>query len=191
MWRSMAFLAAFSVSGAAFAEGFDYNYLDASYGQVEIDAGGSDVDGDGFGIGGSFALTDSFHVFGGYDTADFDFGIDATDLELGVGYNMPMSDTVDFIASLSYLWTEVDTGFGSVDDNGFGLGVGLRAMASPAFELNGGVSYVDYGSGSDGDTAFGGGFLYHFSDAFAVGLSGEWGDDISTYALNGRFSFGQ
>lgn len=191
MWRSIACLTAFSISGAAFAEGFDYNYINGSYGQMEIDAGGADVDGDSIGIGGSFAVSDSFHVFGGYDTADFDFGIDATDLQLGVGYNMPVSDTVDFIGSVSYLWTEVDTGFGTVDDNGFGLGVGLRAMASPVFELNGGVSYADYGSGSDGDTAFGGGFLYHFTEAFAVGLSGEWGDDISTYALNGRFSFGQ
>jgi hypothetical protein len=64
-------------------------------------------------------------------------------------------------------------------------------MMTQAIELDGGISYVDLGGDSDGETSFGAGFLYHFSDAFALGLSGDWGEDISTYQLNGRFSFGQ
>ncbi|HEX2140337.1 MAG TPA: outer membrane beta-barrel protein [Woeseiaceae bacterium] len=190
MWRSVMFLAAFSVSGAAYAEGFDYSFVEGSYGQVDFDG----VDGDGMGIGGSFALTDSFHVFGGYETGDFDGGVDLNALELGVGYNMPVTDVVDFVASLSYVSAEAEVtvpGLGSIsaDENGYGLGVGLRGMATPQLELNGGIEYVDLDSGSD--TGFGAGFLYHFSESLAVGLSGDWADDVNTYALNGRFSFGQ
>ena len=40
-------LLAFSVSAVAQDEGFDYNYLQASYQQVDYDFGG---DGDGFGL---------------------------------------------------------------------------------------------------------------------------------------------
>lgn len=191
MWRSLMILALVPMSGAAFAEGFDYSFVEGYYGQMDFDG----VDGDGMGIGGSFAVTDSIHVFGGYGTGDIDGGVDVSGLELGVGYNMPISDAVDVVGSLAYISTEFEfsdplLGSLSVDDNGYALGVGLRAMASPAIELNGGITYADYGDlGSD--TGFGAGFLYHFSESFAVGLSGDWADDVNTYALNGRFSFGQ
>ncbi|MGH8193331.1 MAG: outer membrane beta-barrel protein [Woeseiaceae bacterium] len=189
MWRSLAVLGLFSISGGGLAEDFDYSFVQGSYGQVEFDD--FDVDGDSFGIDGSFAVSDRFHVFGSYETADFDAGVDLNSMQAGLGFNSPLSDTIDFIASLAYVNTEVEAaGFGSADDNGYGLGLGLRAMASPALELDGGISYVDYGGDSDGDTEFGAGFLYHFSESVAVGLSGSWGDVVNSYALNGRFSFG-
>ena len=188
MLRVLAVTTLLVYSGAAFAEDFDYNFVQASYGQVELDD--VDVDGDGFGIAGSVEVSEHFHLFGGYTTGDFDFGVDSTDLSAGLGYNAPISETVDLVASIAYVSTEVDIpGFGSVDDNGYGLGLGLRGMATPAVELNGGISFVDLGDSGD-DTSFAAGFLYHFSDAFAAGLSGGWSDDATSYQLNGRFSFG-
>ena len=187
MWRSLMILALVPLSGTAIAEDFDYSFIEGYYGQTDFDG----IDGDGIGIGGSFALTETLHAFGGYSTGDFDAGFDLNTLEIGMGYNMTVSDAVDFVASLSYVSAEVDAGvFGSADENGYGLGVGLRAMASPTLELNGGIEYVDLGDAGS-DTGFGAGFLYHFSDAFGVGLSGSWADDVNTYALRGRFSFGQ
>lgn len=183
-------LAGVSMSGAAFAQGFDYSFVQASYGQFDFD--GADGDGDGFGVGGSVAVSDSFHLFGSYSTAEFDFGVDMNTLTAGLGYNMPVTDSVDVVASVAYVSAEVDVpGFGSFDDNGYGLGLGLRGMATPAVELHGGLSYVDLGGGSDGETSFGAGLLYHFSEAFAAGVSGDWGDDVNSYQLNGRFSFGR
>jgi Outer membrane protein beta-barrel domain len=189
MWRSFAVLGLFSLSGAALAEDFDYSFVQASYGQVEFDD--VDVDGDALGIGGSFALSERFHVFGSYETADFDGGVDFNGFETGLGFNSPLSETVDFIGQVSYVNAEFEGPGGSVDDNGYGLGVGLRAMLTPVLEVDGGISYVDYGGGSDGDTGFGAGFLYHFTESVAVGLSGGWGDDTNTYALTGRISFGE
>jgi hypothetical protein len=186
MLRSLLLLTAFSLSGTAIAQNFDYSFIQGSYVQLELD----EFDGDGFGLDGSLAVTDHFHVFGSYSTADFDFGIDVNQMSAGVGFNTPVSDAVDVIASVAYEWAEVEApGFGSVDEDGYGLGLGLRAMVNQAIEVDGGISYVDLGDDSDGETSFGAGFLYHFSDAFAVGLSGDWGDDIDTYQLNGRFSF--
>ena len=175
-------------SAAAVADGPDYSYIQGSYGQIEFDD--IDVDGDGFGIAGSAALTERFHLFGGYTTADLGSGIDLNQLEAGVGLNHPVSDTMDMVLSLAYVSAEVDAGgLGSADDSGYGLGIGLRGMLTPVFEVNGELQYVDFGDGGD-DTGFGAGFLYSFTDQFAAGASGDWSDDFTTYQLNARFRFG-
>ena len=98
---------------------------------------------------------------------------------------------VDMIARVSYESVEIDVpGFGSADDSGFGLGLGLRFAASEQLELNAGINYVDLGDSGD-DTGFEAGGLYSFTDAFALGLSGSWGDNVSAYSVTGRFYFGQ
>lgn len=188
MLRSCVIAVLLPLSAAATAEGLDYSFIQASYTQVEFDD--FDVDGDGFGIGGSFAVADRFAIFAGYATGDFDFDVETTDIEVGGMFHTPLSESVDFVSSLSYVSAEVEApGFGSVDDDGFGLGVGLRALASPKLELNGGVSYVDLNDSGD-DTTFGAGVRYHFTEAFSAGLAGNWGDDVSSYGISGRVSFG-
>jgi hypothetical protein len=79
-------------------------------------------------------------------------------------------------------------GLGSSDDNGLGLGLGLRALVSPQVELHGGVNYVEL-SDSGNDTVLGAGFRFNFNEQFAAGLAGSWGDDVSTYTLTGRIYF--
>ena len=80
-------------------------------------------------------------------------------------------------------------GFGSVDDNGIGLGVGLRYAVNEQFEIDAGISYVDFSDGGD-DTTFGAGFLYNITESFSVGVGGDWGDDATAYSIGGRFYFG-
>lgn len=192
MFRGIPLIAALALAGAAHAQSFDYNYIEGFYGKVEYDVPGGDFDGDGFGLAGSFAVADNFHVFGSYSSVDFDLGVDATDFSVGLGYNTPISDTVDVVARLAYVSAEFDIpNFGSVDDDGYAVGVGLRGMAMPQLELHGDVSYVDLGGSGSGDTSFGAGFLYHFTESLAAGLSGDWGDDVSSYVLSGRVSFGR
>jgi len=187
MLRSTLIILLFALSAAASAEDFDYNYLTLGYGQMEFDD--IDVDGDGFMIGGSYAINDSYHVFIGYNAADLDFDIDATTWGAGIGYNRGLSDVVDFVARLSYEYVELDAaGVGSVDDNGLGLGIGLRFAASDKLELNAGINHVDFSDSGD-DTGFEAGGLYSFTDSFSLGLGGDWSDDASAYTLSGRFYF--
>ena len=189
MLRSSLLVVLLAFSAAASAEDFDYNWLAFGYGQTEFDD--IDVDGDGFGVGGSFAVSNNFHVFAQYEQADFDFDVDGTQWNAGIGYNTPLSDVVDFVAQLSYEYVEVDAPIvGSIDDNGFGLGVGLRYWATSQFEVDAGIKYVDLSDSGD-DTGFGIGGHYYFTPQFALGLTGNWADDTSTYALRGRFFFGQ
>jgi len=189
MLRSSLVILVLALSASASAEDFDYSFLTIGYGVIDFDD--INVDGDGLNIGGSYAISDTVHVSGGYQTADLDFGIDASTFNAGIAYNTSVSPVVDLIARLSYEWVEIKVpGFPSIDDNGFGLGVGLRFAASDTIELNAGISYVDLSDGGD-DTAFGAAGIYNFSDAFALGLSGSWGSDVSVYALTGRLYFGR
>jgi hypothetical protein len=189
MLRSSLLVLLLAYSATSYADGFDYNYIDLSYGILEFDD--IDVDGDGFGIGGSVAINSDFHVFAGYQSAGLDFGVDVSQFGAGIGYNTELSPTVDAVARFSYQYVDVDApGFSSVDDNGFGFGVGLRFAASDVLEIAAGIDFVDFDDGGD-DTAFGLGAFYSFSGNFDAGLSGSWGDDVSSYLLTGRYYFGR
>lgn len=176
-----------ALSAAASAEDFDYSFLTLGYASVDFDDAG--VDGDGFGIGGSYAINPQYHVFAAYTASDLDFNIDASSWNAGFGYHTGVSDTVDLVAGISYEYVELDPpGAGSFDDSGLGLGIGLRFAANEQFEVHAGINYVDL-SDSGSDTGFELGGLYNFNGAFALGLSGDWSDDSSAYTLSGRFYF--
>ena len=193
MLRSVLFLALFAFSASASAQGFDYNYFSVGYQRVTLDDGALDVDGDGFGIEGSFEVSESFFLTASYGMAEFEeqgITVDVDTWDAGIGWHTAMNEQLDFVANLTYEYIDLSAAnFGSADDNGLGLGIGLRYQASDAIELNGGIDYVDYSDGGD-DTVFGLGLLWGVSDSVDIGVSGEWGDDSSAYGLSGRFYFG-
>ena len=169
---------------AVLADSPDYTYIEGSY--VNIDIDGID-DGDGFGIGGSAEVGENIFIFADYATVGFSFGVDFSTITAGIGYKSAISDTTDVNVSIAYVNAEVDAGvFGSIDDDGYGLDVSLRSMVSSEFELNGGISYVDFGNGGD-DTAFHVGGVYSFNDSFAVTGDISFGNDITTFLIGGRF----
>ena len=178
------------LSGAlAIADGLSYNRVQASFEEIDIDIGGGlEVDGDGFSLGGTMAVGDSWYVLGEYTTADFDLGVDYDELSLGGGYHHGLSDRTDLIAELTYENAEADSGAVSVDDSGLGLAVGLRSMINPKLELEGKLSYVDLDDSGD-DTSIGFRAWYAVSGSFAVGVGAEFGDDVSGYGIGARWYF--
>ena len=183
------FLVHFSAAATAQQGGLSYNYLQGSFGQVDVDDAGIDVDGDGLGISGLFAIDQNFHLFGEYQTADLDFGVDLNTWEFGVGYHSSMSPNLDVIGNLGYFNVELDTpGFGSPDDGGLLVGLGLRGKVSSAVELYGGLDYVDFDD-SDGETRAHAGFLLGLTPTFGLGLKLSLWDDFNIYQLNARIEF--
>jgi hypothetical protein len=171
------------------ADGFSYSFVDAEFVKSEIDD--IDVEGDGFGIVGSYEFTENLHGFVEYADQDFDFDVSAQTLQVGAGVNWPLNPNLDVIGTLSYVQAEVDVPtFGSVDDDGFGLGVGLRGRVLERLELTGGIDYVDLKDSGD-DTAFGVGARYFFTDMFAVGADANFNDDGTTWMLGARLNFGK
>lgn len=173
----------------ALAQGFSYNFIEGQYQRVDLDDGFFNVDGDGFGLGGSVELSESWFMFGGYNSTSFDFGVDLDQLGIGGGWHTPLSPTMDFVASLAYVRLDVGNSFGSFDDDGIAASIGVRTMISSNVELAGAIEYVEL-SDSGNDTSLNGSLLYNFTPNFAAGLNVGAGDDIVTYGVGARFYFG-
>lgn len=172
----------------ALAGDLSYNYFELGYQRIDVDD--INVDGDGFGLGGSFEVGENWFITASYATAELDFGVDFDQLSAGVGYHVDMSENADFFATLSYVSVEASVpGFGSADDDGFGVSIGVRGMVSEKVELTGSLGYVDLSDSGD-STSFGASGYYNFNDAFALGLVVSTDDDVTAYGLGARFYFG-
>jgi opacity protein-like surface antigen len=198
MLRSTLLVILFAFSGVAIADDFKYTSASVGYTNAEFDiASGVDIEGDLIGISGSAAIGESFFGFASYAQGDIEdnFGLGISgDLDMGnigFGYHMPLSETVDLITSLSYEFIEVSDAGGSEDENGLGFGVGMRFAATDNVEINGGINYVDYGTIFGDRTSLDAVFLYNFTENFTVSVGGEWGDDLTQYTVGGRYYFGE
>lgn len=177
----------------AAAGDFSYNYIEGGYSRFEIDdvLPGVNADGDGLGIRGSVDLANGVYLTGGYAKADFDFGVDFDQVDLGVGYHVELSPAADFFATLSYVRAEASVaGFGSADEDGIGIEIGVRGKMNERIELEGRLGYVDLGDGGDG-TSFGGAALYEFNETFALGATLDLDEDLTAYGIVGRVYFGR
>ena len=196
MLRSTLLVILFAFSATAVADDFKYSSVTVGYMNVEFDDDfGSSVDGDLFGINGSVAIGESFFAFASYATGDVEDavgdGVDMDQANIGFGHHLSLSENVDLVTSLSYEYIELSDQGISIDENGLGLGVGLRFAATDNVEINGGINYVDYGDIFGDRTSFDAAFLYNFTENFTVSVGGEWGDDVTQYVVGGRYYFGE
>lgn len=171
--------------GAALA---DMNYSGVELNFVDIDLGDIDVDGDGFEIFGSYAMSDRYFLFGEYSDQDLGFGIDGRSFEVGAGFNHELKADFDFVATVSYVDAKVRLGNFSVDDDGFALGAGLRSRVGRSFEVEGGIRYIDLDQ-SGSDTGFVLGGRYYFNQTFAISAGTDLNDNADTFRLGFRAEF--
>ncbi len=174
-----AFAAVLAASGA-YADAPRYDFGDVFYQNVN-DPSGSGLSSDhGYGLDGSYAFTDNIIGIASYSHAKADisaFGISGTtsgnSYEAGLGYRFPLTGSIDLIPSLSYAHTSqsldapgLTLGNGG-SDSGYDAAVQLRAMVTPAVELEANVDHATPGTSSN---TIGVGALYNFTHSFAVGL---------------------
>jgi opacity protein-like surface antigen len=181
------------LAGPALAADISYNYGQLGYQWVTLEdvLPGLDVDGDGFGFGGSFEVGDRLFIQAGYQQTSFDYGIDFDQISAGVGYHVALSQSTDFFAALSYVAAEVSvSGGGSAKEDGYGATIGVRAMVTEKLELDGSISYVDLGDGADG-TAFGAAAIYNVTEIFSLGLDVGFEEDAVTYGVGVRVYIGK
>ena len=187
--RVFSFLVLAALGTPAIADSPNYNFVQGTYQRADLDEQfGIDIDGDGFGLSGSFDVGQDIHVFGGYQQFDFDFGIDLDELALGIGWHPAISQNTDLVATLAYINAEAE-GFGvSADEDGYSASVGLRSMLTDNFELAGSLVYTDIGSG-DGDVSVAGQTWYNLTESFAIGAGVEADDDVVIYGIGIRVYF--
>ena len=192
MFKKLLGVTLLFVLSPAMADGLSYNYLQLGYQRADLDGdfAGISIDGDGYGVGGSLEVGENWFIGVGYNALDFDFGVDLEQLSVGAGYHFGLSDRSDFYATLAYIRAELSaSGFGSIDEDGYGVTIGIRGMLSDNVELQGSIAYTDLGDGADG-TAFGAGALYNFTETFALGFEVSADDDVTVYGIGARFYFG-
>jgi len=184
-------IAAASLSSTAAADGLNYNYVEIGYISASIDDSDFSVDGDGVGIAGSFSISDNFHIVASYADLDYDFDINEKSYDFGLGGNYSLGKNLDLVGAVTYVSAEVSQPFlGSFDDNGYGLYVGLRGLATEQVELFGGIDYIDLSdSGSTTTVSFGG--AYNFTDNWQVGAGYSTNSDGNAYNIGVRFFFGK
>jgi hypothetical protein len=170
-------------------EGPGYTYFDVGYIRTDIDD--LDENLDTLGLAGSVAVTENFYLFTDYEDGSAEIGdvdIDANTLDAGLGVNFALTDTVDLFGEASYVRAELEAGeFGDIDENGYGLSAGLRAMVLPQLELNAGLSYIDI-DGLD-DTSVDVGAVWRLTDVIALVLGASFADDANSYGAGVRFYF--
>ncbi len=176
------------LSMPALAQDMSYSFVEASYLDTEIDDNNFDVDGDGFGVSGSIELNETFFLQAAYSTQDFDFSIDYDQVSVGIGAHFPMAENLDLVGAISYVDAEVDTRFGDLDDDGYGLDLGVRARLAEQFEVEGGINHVDLDDSGD-ETSLKLGGRYYLSQELAFGAGVQIGDDVTTWQLGVRLEF--
>ncbi len=183
-------LAGVMLANAAMADdGPQYTFAEVGYDWIDFDD--LDADGDGFRINGSIAATEMVHLFASYQDGEIDAGIvdlDLSRMRLGAGVNIELSPTVDLVATAAWVRYDLDANaFGSDTEDGYALGVGVRAMVAPQFELNAGVNYEDVSD--EDDTSLSVGAVYSFTDMFAVTAGASFGDNVTEYGIGARLYF--
>jgi Outer membrane protein beta-barrel domain len=175
---------------ASHAETMDYSSVELAYIDTELDGDGFDVDGDGFELRGSVAFHQNYFAYAGYQDLGFDFGIDATRFDVGVGGHWPLNPKIDVVGRVGVVKTEIEFDrFGAdADDDGFLLGARLRSALTQQLEIEGGFDYTDLDdSGNDTSVVLEG--RYFFMPQVSGGAKVEFADDATTIGIGARWTF--
>lgn len=187
------------------ASGLNYNYVEGGYVATNLDNNNGDIDADGFGANGSVALSDNFHLFGGFNRQDTDTfelfqGGNRVDTHmdqwrLGVGYNLPIAATTDLVARAAYEKFQTDdvtidgvrydVGHGQ---DGYSAEVGLRSALGANFEGAITAGYQDFGGNAD-DFYGRVGAVVKFNPNWALSGDVKFADHDTTWFVGPRFSW--
>ena len=180
---------------ASQAAEISYSFVEAAY--VNTDVDDFDETLDGFALGGSFEVVENVFLYASYSDQSTDlFGadVDVTGYSIGGGYALPLSDTLDVVGTIGYVSSEFEASYegesGSFDDDGYELGIALKALPMEQLELSGGITYVDLSDSGD-DTALGIGARWYFVPQFAVGALASFTDDSNSYGLSVRWDLAE
>jgi hypothetical protein len=173
---------------ASQADTMDYTFAELAYVDTKLDNGPFDVDGNGLALRGSLAVNPSFFVFAGYTDLDFDFNVDATQLEVGGGGHLPLAPKIDLVGRAGIVKANIEAGNFDDDDTGLLLGARVRGEIAPRFEVEGGFDYVDLDDfGNDTSIVLEG--RYFFVNQWAGGVKVEIGDDSTAISVGARLTF--
>ena len=183
MFRSSFFALLIAFSGTAIAQDLNYTFLQGTYEFIDVDP--VNINGDGIGINGSFAMSDRVYLIANYQGAGLDLNVDLTRWSAGAGIHAEMTSNVDMFAEMSYLYLDLDGPASLSDNDGLFGRAGVRTAITEALEIQGAARYDDLSE----EFGFDVGVLYNLTDLFAVGAFGIFDDEVTTYSAGVRLNF--
>lgn len=191
MRKTLLGLVILSSAGAVHAEnGPNWNFIDLSY--LSADVEGDELNG--LGIAGSKLVGEDFFVTGAYSSIGaeiegIDFDINST--SFGLGYRYGASATTDIFGAVSYQLVEFEASYQgesfNVDDNGYGLELGLRSLLTSQLEVTASMAQVTIDDESE--TALFISSLYHINEQFGIGAGYAQSDDVDTLSFSALLFF--
>ena len=141
---ALALFAAVPFAASA-ADGINYNYVQGGYAGTNTASG----DANGWGLQGSAALNQNFHLFGDFSHQDVKHSsADFDQWRVGVGYNRQVAQNTDLVTRVAY--EKFDAGSG-LETDGYSVEAGARASLTPMLE---GYAMAGYEDGQDYDGDF-------------------------------------
>jgi outer membrane protein assembly factor BamA len=196
---AMATIATLALSGPVMAGDFSYDTLELGFTGESIDDPGGDegLDGSGITLGGTWAFSPGVFGFASLSGTEYEYrqlvdeDFKTGQLQLGLGFNVPLTEQLDLVSGVSVQRLRLEDQFlNTLNEDGYGLKVGLRGLAGRRFEWTAAVNYVDFGRGID-DTSWSAGFRYYFTRLFAVGVDvGSTDKNQMSGTLGFRWDFG-
>lgn len=128
----------------AVCEEISYNYIQGSYMSISVNPDEEDFNGDGFGLSGSFGISNNLALTVGYSEINFDriFGVDFDRTELALGFiaHMKASSEADLFVGLEGFSrvAKASNGFTTFKQDDFGnkISAGIRNKILKNLELN-------------------------------------------------------
>lgn len=191
MKKTLLGLVLLSSAGAVHAEnGPNWNFIDVSYLSADVDG----EEFSGLGIAGSKLVGEDFFVTGSYSSIGaeiegIDFDVNST--SFGLGYRYGASATTDIFGAVSYQRAELDASYQgrsfNVDDNGYGLELGLRSLLTSQLEVTASMAKVTIDDESE--TVLSISSLFHINEQFGIGAGYAQGDDVDTLSFSALLFF--
>jgi Ax21 family sulfation-dependent quorum factor len=180
---ALTLLAALPFAASA-AEGVSYNHVQGGY--VATNNNDGVPDADGFGIDGSVAVHDNFHIFGGYNTQEIDgFNVDVDQWRIGAGYNQELSSKVDLVTRIAYEKLDADLVSGI---DGYSAEVGVRMGMGQHFDGYALAGYQDFEE-IDGDFYGRLGANMKFNENWGLNGDVKFADGDAQWFVGPRFSW--
>jgi hypothetical protein len=171
------------------AESPDWNFVEGSIERLDIDDT-DEITPLGFGLKGSYLLTDNIFIDGQYSflTDDVDgVDFDLTNLDLNIGYRFGLTRTTDIYGSIGRRSIDVEVDNFDADDDGTVYKVGTRARLTNDIEVDASFAHERFGDFSDNRLSLSG--HYYLNEQLALGAGVSSNDDGEQLSLSVRYSF--
>jgi hypothetical protein len=171
-----------------------YSYVDLTVSGGEIEVLNIDIDTTQASVSGSWGVSNNIALFAGFSGGEvqtsevcFCTDIDTAGATLGINPHFEVANNVDIVIPVAFQWVELDDGFDKIDETGYSIGLGLRALVSPSWELGVGVTHVDIDD--EDEQTVSGSVRWHIVELFSLAVGAGISSDAKSVGLNGRFTF--